>query len=89
MVERIHAPAEHVLIDALSYRGARVVASTQCNDFGFWLVIRGDIDRKKLSKITNALHRDMSELEEEAFQATRKIESCATAPPETEESANE
>lgn len=34
-------PSEHVLIDQLSYRGARVVMSSDYGDVAFWLVIRG------------------------------------------------
>lgn len=34
-------PSEHVLIDALSYRNAKVVMSSECKDLGWWLVMRG------------------------------------------------
>jgi hypothetical protein len=34
-------PSEHVLIDQLSYRGARIVMSSDYGDSAFWLVIRG------------------------------------------------
>lgn len=36
-------PNEHVLIDALAYRGARVVASSHIvRGNGWWLVVQGD-----------------------------------------------
>lgn len=34
-------PSEHVLIDQLSYRGARVVMSSDMGDSAYWLVVRG------------------------------------------------
>lgn len=34
-------PSEHILIDQLSYRGARVVLGCDWGDLAMWVVIRG------------------------------------------------
>lgn len=34
-------PSEHILIDQLAYRGARVVLGSDLGDMGFWVVMRG------------------------------------------------
>lgn len=34
-------PSEHILIDQLSYRGAKVNNMSDMGDFAFWLVTRG------------------------------------------------
>lgn len=54
-------PSEHVLIDELSYRGARVIASSNGSGGGWWLVVRGDVPTKGLAKI---LHHQIDMLEE-------------------------
>jgi hypothetical protein len=49
-------PTEHVLIDELSYRGAKVVSASVGSDFGWWLVVKGDMDRKKLAHISKSIY---------------------------------
>lgn len=41
-------PSEHVLIDQLAYRGARVVLSCDYGGTAYWLVLRGSNTRGKL-----------------------------------------
>lgn len=43
-------PCEHILIDALSYRGARVVASSSTKDEGWWIVSRATPSMTKTNK---------------------------------------
>lgn len=63
-------PSEHVLIDALAYRGARVVMSTQVNDFGVWLVVRGGTVPKEARKVLmEAIHSTLEFMEGEAEKA--------------------
>lgn len=65
-------PSEHILIDELAYRGARVVCSSNGGDIAFWLVVKGDIkDRKALSAITRSLHEQFFVLEESLDDAAK------------------
>lgn len=53
-------PSEHVLIDQLAYRGARVVLGSDWGSFGMWIVVRGktpsrEIRRKLMEMIDMAL----------------------------------
>ena len=49
-------PSEHVLIDQLSYRGAKVVLSFDYGDQAFWVVIRGKRPtRRFLRQVQDAL----------------------------------
>ena len=59
-------PSEHVLIDALAYRGARVAMSTQANDFGVWLVVKGGTVPKGARKVLmEAIHDTLEFMEGE------------------------
>ena len=50
-------PSEHVLIDQLAYRGARVVTSADHTDDGaFWVVVRGFRPSEKSRKVLFDLH---------------------------------
>ena len=51
-------PSEHCLIDALAYRGAKVVTSSTWREGGFWFVVQG----KSLTKNQRAVIRKMMEL---------------------------
>lgn len=62
-------PGEHVLIDALSYRGAEVVASS--GPGGWWLVMNGKTNRKKLAAICKQIHLMMEFLEEDEKDAAK------------------
>ena len=44
-------PSEHVLIDELAYRGARVLMSHNTEELGFWLVLKGATPPPKGRKI--------------------------------------
>lgn len=62
-------PCEHVLIDELSRKdGARVVVSTRATDFAYWLVVRGDVDRKSLAAIAKQVHLMMDALSDKPPQ---------------------
>lgn len=37
-------PAEHVLIDELAYRGAKVLLASHDSQRGYWIVTKGDVD---------------------------------------------
>lgn len=58
-------PSEHVLIDELSYRGAKVVCSSIGSSGGWWLVMKGEVDRKILTQISKQLHMTIEFLEED------------------------
>lgn len=58
-------PSEHVLIDELSYRGAKVVSSSNGSKGGWWLVVRGDVDRKTLVNVSKHLHMMIEWMDEE------------------------
>lgn len=61
-------PSEHVLIDQLAYRGARVVLGSDWGDGGaFWVVTRN-------LKLTPKIRKAMHELMDLAFDA--QIESA-------------
>lgn len=51
-------PSEHVLIDQLAYRGARVVMSSDYGEIAFWLVIRG---KTPIGKMNLALRKMIEE----------------------------
>ena len=70
-------PSEHVLIDELSYRNAKVVSSSSGSKGGWWLVIKGDVDRKKLAHISKNIHLMMEFLEDEDAAETA-VELSAT-----------
>ena len=49
-------PTEHILIDELSYRGAKVIASASGPKTGYWLVWKGPRpDRKALKAVVMSL----------------------------------
>jgi hypothetical protein len=43
-------PSEHVLIDQLAYRGARVIHGSDWGKFAIWVVMRGTIPNSKVRK---------------------------------------
>jgi len=43
-------PSEHVLIDQLSYRDAKVLTGCDFEDYGFWVVIKGERPRREIIK---------------------------------------
>lgn len=69
-------PTEHVLIDALTYRGARVVSSSAGHGYGFWLVIQGTIPREKLVALSKRIHLEIEDLRADEPEAP-----SASAPP--------
>lgn len=49
-------PSEHILIDQLSYRGAKVLTGCDFGDYAFWIVMRGKRPRREImKKITELL----------------------------------
>lgn len=49
-------PSEHVLIDALAHRGAKVISMAAVGDTAWWLVIQGKRpSRKQLQAVQRAL----------------------------------
>ena len=58
-------PSEHVLVHMLSHEGAKVCCSTSGSGFSWWLVVKGDVDRKKLAKIGKILHEQMCILDDD------------------------
>lgn len=45
-------PSEHVLIDQLAYRGARVIHGTDLGEHGaFWVVVRGKSPNAKIRRL--------------------------------------
>lgn len=67
-------PSEHVLIDQLAYRGARVVMSSDFGDIAYWLVLRGEkISGRKMLAVKRAIEvalDDMAEEERAAIAVT-------------------
>lgn len=66
-------PSEHILIDQLSYRGARVVLGSDWGDMAIWVVMRGKSPTPAMRKIM----RKMIELAMDA-----------TDPPQPDEKSN-
>lgn len=58
-------PSEHQLIDRLSYRGAKVVLSSQAKDFSFWFVIEqdGPITKKQRRALLKLLELTVDEID--------------------------
>jgi len=50
-------PSEHVLIHELSVGNVKVLASTQCDNWGWWLVVRGDMDQDDYEEIQAIISR--------------------------------
>lgn len=64
-------PCEHVLIDQLAYRGARVVSMSRvANNFSWWLVVNGDCNGRRLSQITRQLHESMFDVDLDQREST-------------------
>jgi len=85
-------PSEHVLIDELAYRGAKVVLSSSSAARGFWLVTKGYENSAELRKIARVLASQIAaleEAEEEAAEEARRT-LCAQQPePSTDTKQNE
>lgn len=59
-------PSEHILIDQLSYRGARVVMSSDFGDVAWWLVVRGEkLYGRKLLAVRAAIEAALDAMAEE------------------------
>lgn len=58
-------PSEHVLIDQLAHRGARVITMSDWGDYGFWIVMRGkptcNAERKYIRDIVALAFKDEDE----------------------------
>ena len=52
-------PSEHILIDALAYRDAKIVSSCSTNDAAWWFVVRGKPLTVKHRAAIRALVLDM------------------------------
>lgn len=48
-------PSEHVLIDQLSYRGARVVLGSDWGELAMWVVVRGPMPNREVRKAMCAM----------------------------------
>lgn len=63
-------PSEHVLIDQLAYRGARVVMSSDFGDQAYWLVMRGErLHGRRLLTVKNAIDNGLDNLAGEVATA--------------------
>lgn len=59
-------PSEHILIDQLAYRGARVVMSSDFGDQAYWLVVRGTrLYGRNLFRVREAIEAVLNALEED------------------------
>lgn len=58
-------PSEHVLIDELSYRGAKVVMSSTGGACDFWLVVKQDrpMSKKQRQAMLTLLEMQIDELD--------------------------
>lgn len=84
-------PSEHTLIDALSYRGAKVILSSSSDETGYWLVVKGlpKFRGRKLRGLMQQIEIILEEIEaEEAVEAQAAMEEAKrviladTPPPE-------
>jgi hypothetical protein len=71
-------PSEHVLIDKLAYRGARVVLSTPLGrDRQMWVVLEGpsltNKERKHLREMVNLMFEDEDEPAQESEASTNDV----------------
>jgi hypothetical protein len=74
-------PSEHILIDALAYRGARVVMSQSTQNAEVWLVVKGQMTPFPRDAL-RAVHRaiaDMIEVLDEYLPATGQEPAPASA----------
>lgn len=69
-------PSEHILIDELSYRGAKVLMSSSSSDRGYWLVTKGYENSKELRKIARVLAAQIAALEEAEDEEAERIKSA-------------
>ncbi|HZH09892.1 MAG TPA: hypothetical protein VEZ24_05955 [Microvirga sp.] len=64
-------PSEHILIDELSYRGAKVIASAMGPKTGYWLVWKGPRpERKALKAVIMSLMELEAALDEEPLSVS-------------------
>jgi hypothetical protein len=76
-------PSEHVLIDQLAYRGARVISSSDSgrpDGPAYWLVVRGKTNPKRIGLALMQLMEDWEI--EEAAEPSNPAESDADSPSE-------
>jgi hypothetical protein len=57
-------PSEHILIDKLAFRGAKVTAMSAVGGASWWLVVEGEMTRKQVAAMSKAVHMALSALEE-------------------------
>jgi len=67
-------PSEHILIDELSFRGARVVSASTGPSLSYWLVMKGKPTRASLKAAQLAL----LQMEEDLDEPTPTTERMAT-----------
>ena len=77
-------PSEHVLIDALSYRGAQVILSSSSQDSGYWLVVKGPpkFRGRRLRAMMQQIEIILAEIEDEdAAEIAKQLAVAATEEP--------
>ena len=79
-------PSEHILIDELSYRGAKVKFSTQIDSVGIWIVVKHAADKPLPPKVMKAF-RDSFMLMANATDEYLESIAAEPAPPTVEEPA--
>lgn len=66
-------PTEHILIDQLMHRGARVVFGSDMGDTSYWLVMRGPGPKgKRALAIMQLIEMTLGDLEDERRAAEAK-----------------
>ena len=77
-------PTEHALIDALSYRGAKVITASSWETGGFWFVVQG----KPLTKAQRTTVRKMMDLWYEVEDDEEPIPESDNAPEVVQDPSN-
>src|SRR3990167_7252823 len=78
-------PSEHILIDQLAYRGARIMCSSSGGDFSYWLVIKGKLPpRQTRFTICRMLMEQLDLADEDASQAPQTPNDEAATPPRSD-----
>ena len=57
-------PTEHVLIHELSHEGAKVIAMSSIGKGTWWLVVKGDLDRKLVAAMCKSVVFTLHEMDE-------------------------
>lgn len=82
-------PSEHILIDELSYRGAKVLMSSTSSERGYWLVTKGYEKSAELRKIARVLAAQIASLEEAEEEEAERIKTAQQPEPSTDTKQNE